>query len=77
MTLKTVLLASNQREITPDDVSMVTAMRRSHWMRGPNVLSNGWLSSIEFVLNHLLPLQSQMFIIQHVCLLSVSLLSEV
>lgn len=36
--------SSNQRV---DDVSMVTAMRRSHWMRGPNVLSNGWFVSTE------------------------------
>ena len=30
---------------------MVTAVRRSHWMRGRNILSNGWLSSIEFLWN--------------------------
>lgn len=31
-----------------EDVSMVTTMRRSHWMRGSNVSSNGWLSSNKY-----------------------------
>lgn len=42
--LFTTSWSSNHREITPDDVSMVTAMRRSHWMGRPNILSNGWLT---------------------------------
>lgn len=47
LALHHVLVIQPARDNPPDDVSMVTAMRRSHWMRGPNILSNGWLSSTE------------------------------
>lgn len=45
--------SSNQREITPWRRlhGYSYCMRHSHWMRGPSILSNGWLSSTEILLN--------------------------